>query len=87
MFDAAIEKVTAAQQASDEKVLGIAEKRLKVEEQRMGQRQTTLAFMSGLMPQYSQPFPCPHPVALKIKINAIQAKTRNVHHETIYSLH
>ena len=50
MFDAAIEKVTAVQQASDETFLGIAEKRLKMEEQRMGQLQTTLAFMSGLMP-------------------------------------
>ena len=51
MFNAAIEKVKAAKQASDEKVLAIEEKRLIMEEQLMGQLQTTLALMSGFMPQ------------------------------------
>ena len=50
MFDAAIGKVTTAQLASDEKFLAIEEKRLKMEEQMMGQLQSTLAFMSGFMP-------------------------------------
>ena len=43
MFDAAIEKVTTAQQPSDKKFLAIDEK-------------STLAFMSGFMPQFCQPF-------------------------------
>ena len=55
MFDAAIEKVTTAQLASNEKFLAIEEKRLKMEEQMMGQLQSTLAFMSRFMPQFGQP--------------------------------
>ena len=43
MFNAAIEKVTTAHQASDEKFLAIEEKRLKMEEKIMGQLQSTLA--------------------------------------------
>ena len=43
MFDAAIKKVTTAQQPSDKKFLAIEEK-------------STLAFMSGFIPQFCQPF-------------------------------
>ena len=59
MFHAAIEKLTAAQQASDERLLAIEEKRLKIEEQMMGQVQSTVALISEFMPQYSQLFYTP----------------------------
>ena len=64
LFDAAIEKVTSAQHASDQKFLEIEEKRLKMEEKMMGQLQSTLALMSGMLPQvgaYSQPYYPPIP--------------------------
>ena len=60
MFDAAIEKVTTTQLASDETFLAIEEKRLKMEEQVM-QLQITLAFMSRFMLQYGQPLYPPMP--------------------------
>ena len=55
MLDTAIEKVTTAQQASNETLLASEEKSLKMEKQMMGQLQSTLAFMSGFMPRFGQP--------------------------------